>query len=91
MGKVYGEAITKRIRLEMKQKGRIKNNGCDVLCICVSELGMYYWRWQWVRMMNAERRKCPTNDEEYDENTLGEVEAKDVCSYWIQVKKPTTK
>jgi len=56
MGKVYGEAITKRIQLEMKQKGRIRNNGRDVLCICVSELGMYYWRWQWVRMMNAERQ-----------------------------------
>jgi len=40
--KVYEEAITKRIRLEMKQKGRIRNNGRDVLCICVSELGMYY-------------------------------------------------
>ena len=42
MEKVYGEAITKRIRLEMKQKGRIRNNGRDVLCICVSEVGMYY-------------------------------------------------
>jgi hypothetical protein len=27
-------------------------------------------------MMNAEGQKCPTSDEEYDENTLGEVEAK---------------
>jgi hypothetical protein len=37
VGKVYGEAvaITKRVRLEMKQKGRIRNNGRDVLCICV--------------------------------------------------------
>jgi hypothetical protein len=42
-------------------------------------------------MMNAERQNCPTSDEEYDENTLEEVEAKDVRSYWIQVKKPTTK
>jgi hypothetical protein len=42
-------------------------------------------------MMNAQRQKCPTSDEEYDENTLEEVEAGDVCSYWIQVKKPTTK
>ena len=42
MEKVYGEAITKRIRLEMKQKRRIRNNGRDVLCICVSEVGMYY-------------------------------------------------
>jgi len=25
----------KRIQLEMKQKGRIRNSGCDVLCICV--------------------------------------------------------
>lgn len=33
---------------------------------------------------------CPTSDEEYDENTL-EAEAGDVCSYWIQVKEPTTK
>ena len=38
-----------------------------------------------------QKDKCPTSDEEYDENTLGKVEAKDVCSYWIQVKKPTTK
>lgn len=37
-------------------------------------------------MMNAERLKCPTSDEEYDEDTLGKVEAKDVHSYWIQVK-----
>jgi hypothetical protein len=29
-------------------------------------------------MMIAERQKCPTSDEEYDENTLEEVEAKDV-------------
>jgi len=35
MGEVYGEAITKRIQLEMKQKGRIRNSGCDMLCICV--------------------------------------------------------
>jgi hypothetical protein len=41
-------------------------------------------------MMNAERQKCPTSDEEYDEYTLGKVEAKDVRSYWIQVKEPTT-
>lgn len=34
-GKVYGEAITKGIRLEMKQKGKIRNNGRDVLCIYV--------------------------------------------------------
>ena len=33
--KVYGEAITKRIQLEMKQKGRIRNNGRGVLCMCV--------------------------------------------------------
>lgn len=56
MDKVYGEAIMKRIQIGMKQKERIRNNGCDVLCICVSGLGMYYWRWQWVRMMNAERQ-----------------------------------
>jgi hypothetical protein len=33
MVKVY-EAITKRIQLEMKQKGKIRNNGRDVLCMC---------------------------------------------------------
>jgi hypothetical protein len=38
-----------------------------------------------------QKDKCPTSDEEYDENTLGTVEAEDVRSYWIQVKKPTTK
>ena len=38
-----------------------------------------------------QKDKCPTSDEEYDENTLTKVEARDVCSYWIQVKKPTTK
>ena len=36
------EAITKRIQLEMKQKGRIRDDGRDVLYICVSELGMNY-------------------------------------------------
>ena len=35
MDKVYGEAIMKRIQIGMKQKERIRNNGCDVLCICV--------------------------------------------------------
>jgi len=34
-----GEAITKKIQLEMKQKGR--DNGHDVLCMW-SELGMNY-------------------------------------------------
>jgi hypothetical protein len=37
------------------------------------------------------KTKCPRSDEEYDENTLEGVEAGDVCSYWIQVKRPTTK
>jgi len=37
-----GEAITKRIQLEMKQKGRVKDDGRDVLYIYVSELGMNY-------------------------------------------------
>lgn len=38
-----------------------------------------------------QKDNCPTSDEEYDENTLGKVEAKNVRSYWIQMKKPTTK
>lgn len=42
MGKVYGEVITKSVRLEMKQKGRIRNNGRDVFMYVVSELGMNY-------------------------------------------------
>jgi hypothetical protein len=37
-----GEVITKRIQLEMKQKGRIRDDGRDVLYMCVSELGMNY-------------------------------------------------
>lgn len=38
-----------------------------------------------------QKDKCPTSDENTGENTLGKVEAKDVGSYWIHVKKPTTK
>jgi len=34
-GQSIWEAITKRIQLEMKQKRKIRNSGCDVLCICV--------------------------------------------------------
>ena len=32
----------KRIQLKMKQKRRIRDDGRDVLYICVSELGMNY-------------------------------------------------
>jgi len=35
--------------------------------------------------------KCPKSSEEYDENTLGEAERGDVCSYSIQVKMPQNK
>lgn len=41
-GNVYGGVITKENGLEMKRKEGITKSGRDVLCICVSGLGMYY-------------------------------------------------
>jgi len=82
MGGNYDE---NSVRNEAKKERKIRNNGCDVLCICVG-IGDVLLTMAMGSDDECRRQKCPTSDEEYDENTLGKVEAKDVCSYWIQVK-----